>query len=499
MTQATEETKRDGQGTIIQEGTLFRSPTPPEKPIIPDVSQSFTSIVQIALNVLINPDEAYRANRQQQEQMLHDPIVMGPLQKRLLATAKLEWEVAPEDPKDPAQVETAKQIKKIIERMPRWCEFVRYLGFAVLRGTSASEINWEYDRAALAWGISNHRPYHGDKITYDIYGNPRILTRQFQTGGRQLDQGELDRLIIHTHDRDDGDFYDGATAGYVYKGRGLRDVIWPYWYLKQNSLKLWVALLDKYSTGWVEGRYPLGNKQAKDAIEGVLRNMLAGSIFSVPVPPGMDKETYGVFPLKMEGTGESAKLFVDFVEDYCGKHIRILIEGQDQAHQSTGDGLGSGRAQELAEMFTLYRDYDAALIEDTLSEQLVNRVQFFNFGELPYKCHFQFILDRKDYEANCNRVKTAKEIGLTVKKKWVYDMLDVERPQGDESANELLDWSGQMQLPGQPAPGRIFATDAEGAGERLFSTDASSHAPSEYKSLFSGLLDDKPLFTGEAK
>lgn len=502
MTQAVElATKRDGQGTIIQSGIIFKADSPPTQPLIPDVSQSFTSIVQIALNVLINPDEAYRADRAQQEQMMHDPVVMGPLQKRLLATAKLEWEIVAEDPKDPQQVEIARGIKKIMTRIPRWCEFVRYIGMAVLRGTSASEINWAKEESDWTWGIDNHRPYHGDKITYDIYGNPRILTRQFQTGGRQLDQLERDRLIIHTHDRDDGDFYQGAQAGYVFKGRGLRDIIWPYWFLKQNALKLWVILLDRYGTGFLEGRYPLGNAQAKAAIESVLQNATSDSKISVPVPGGADKENFGIFPITMDGLSSKAQMFIDFVEGYCGKHIRILIEGQDQAHQEGGDGIGSGKAEALQDIFTLYRDYDAKLIEDTLSEQLVQRIQFYNYGQLPFRSKFQFVLDQKDYDEQAKKVTAAKDLGLVVLKKWVYENLDAPQPQGNESADELIDFGGMSQL-GTLGNGRLFQTDAVAGGDRLFQTNASDmseHQPSNYKPLFAGLMNNGPLFTGEAE
>ena len=499
--QAQPSPKWDGNGTLATPLLLFRPETPQTKPILPDVSQSFTSIVQIALNVLVNPDEAYRADRQAQEQMMHDPVVMGPLQKRLLATAKLEYEVVPEDVDDPYQVEVAAEIEKIVRDIPRWQELVRNLGFAVLRGTAAVELNWVMDEMNRNWAIDGHRPYHGDKITFDIYGNPRILTRQYQTGGRELDASEKDRLMIHVHDREDGEFYQGAQAGYVFKGRGLRDIIWPYWFIQRNALKLWTMLLDKYANGWVIGKYPLGNASAKAAIESVLQNLLSGSNVSVPVPQGADqKDVYGIEVLKMEGTGEAANMFMDFVENYCGKHIRIVIEGQQQAQQEGGDGLGSERANKLADMFTMYRDYDAGLIEDTLTESLVGRIQWFNYGQLPFKCKFRFVLDSKDYDQQAKRVEAAQKTGLAVPKSWVYDSLDIPQLNGDESPDEIIDFGGGMQLPGQPAPGRIFATNADpAASEPLFQTSSiASHQPSEYRQLFGGVMDSgKPIFTGE--
>jgi phage gp29-like protein len=470
------ETERDATGAIVKEDTLFRADKPQTAPIIPDVSRSFTSIVQIALNVLINPDVAYRADRQQQEQMLHDPMVMGPLQKRLLSTAQLEWEVVPEDIEDKDQVAKAAAIEKIIRRIPRFREFLRSLGMATFRGTGVSEINWSWDYNVKQWTITGHRPFHGDKITYDVYGNPRILTRQFQTGGRQLDSREKDRLVIHTFDRDDGDFYEGAEAGYVFKGRGLRDTIWPYWYLKHNAIRFWVVLLERYGTGFVEGRYPLGNKEAKAAIESVLQNIVNDSKFSTPVPQGADKDTYGIFVHKMEGLGESANLFLQFVEEWVGKHIRIVVEGQEQAHQTSGDGLGSGRAEALEDIFTMYRDYDAGLLEDTLTDQLVGKVQWFNYGYLPYRCQFKFVLKKNNYDEQQKRVQAAKDTGVVVPKKWVYETLDIPQPNGDEAPNELIDF-GAMPQSADNAP--LF--DGGAGGASLF---FDKHLPERFREIF---------------
>lgn len=463
---------RDGQGDILQDSSMFRPRSPQQSDILSDVSQGFTSIVQIARDVLINPDIAYRTNRQQSEQMLRDPMIASPLSKRMLATAQLDWQVVPEDPNDDKQVAIAQEIDRIIRNIPDLVNLFRYLLMGIFRGTGVAEVNWTWDGQHRLWCIDKARPHNGDKITYDIYGNPRLLTRQFQMGGRELDKGERDRMLIYTFDPDDGSFYEGAEAAYVYKGRGLRDTIWWYWFLKHNAVKFWVNFLQRYGGGAAIGRYPQGNATAKAAIESVLQNLVNDSMVSMPVPmDAQDRETYGIEFLKMEGLSDSAGVFKTFVEDWAGKHIRHLIEGQEQTFQESGDGLGSGRAKAMQDIFRMYRDYDATtLAGGCLTNQLVERIQWFNWGDLPFECRFEFILDQDDYDQQEKRVKAAKELGLKVPAEWAYEELGIKKPEPDE---EILDFGAMANPLGTGGDDPLF----DGESDPLFDeSDRVNHA-----------------------
>lgn len=477
-------TKRDGSGAITMQPEPFQRVDPLTTPILPNVSQSFTSLFLIAKNVLANPDVAYQADRELQEQMMHDPMVMGPLQKRLLAMAQLEFEVTPEDAKDVFQVQVAKTVEKIFRRIPRIREFFRSLGMATLRGTSASEVNWKFNTMDRLWEVNNHKPFHGDKITYDIWGNPRLLTRDYQTGGRELDKSERDRLIIHTFDRDDGMFYNAIEAGYVYRGRGLRDTIWPYWFLKQNALKFWVTLLERHGTGWMEGRFQMGNASQEAAITSVLQNLVQDSKYSLPVPPGVPVEEFGITSHSMEGVSQSADLFIQFVENWAGKHIRLVIEGQTQTTQESGDGLGSGRAEALENTFQMYCDYDACLMEDTITDQLIQKIQWFNFGALPFKTKFSFMLKKLAYDEQQKRVEAAQKARMRVPRKWLYETLDIPQLNGDEPEEEVVDFGAnqQQQLPGPQQE----LLNLAGKGDGFL----DSHAPKKYSGRFNRLFEE---------
>ncbi len=299
------------------------------------------------------------------------------------------------------------------------------------------------------WCVEKHRPHRGDKFVYDIYGNPRLLVKNNQAAGRELTKAELDRLVIHVFRPEDGSFYEGAEAGYLFKGRGLRDYVWAYWWLKHNALRFWLDFMERFGGGMVLGKYPMNNPEAKAAIESVLKNLINGSRVSVPVPTSAeDPKTYGIEVVTVAGATSQADLFKNFIDDWAGKHIRILIEGQEQAQQTSGDGMGSGRADALQDMFRSLRNFDAVCLQDTLTDQLVSRIQRYNFGEQPFKCRFEFIIDEEDYETGEKRVKAAKEIGIDVGKEWVYQVLGIPTP---KEGDDLMEFGAQAEEARQAA------------------------------------------------
>ena len=455
-------------GDIAISPTIFTPTKPSTTPVLHDVSAGFSSIVQLARDVLINPDIAYRTDRNLQEQMLRDPLVMTPLLERKLMVAQLEFEVVPTDEEGNAFPEDkpffpseggrfdaktiAKKVENLFRRMQRQQDFFKQLLWADFRGTGVSELNWIFDDYERVWYPETCMPHHGDSITFDVWGNPRILTRTNQTGGRELSREERDRLIIHTYNPDMGFFFKGEEAGYRFHGRGLRDVIWPYWWLAHNATRFWVRFLQRFGMGFVTGRYPMGNKEAKQAIESVLQNLIEDSNVSIPVPAdATDKDTYGIEFQTMPGVAEKASVFREFVEDWAGKHIRLILVGQEQANQTSGDGLGSGRAKSLSDTRRMYRDDSAIALAGTITEKVIKPLVRYNYGELPgVHLKFQFVLEKDDYGQQEKRVKAAKDAGLTVTRKWVHDALNIPQAM---PGDDVIDFSTSNTPPGFPPMG----------------------------------------------
>ena len=152
-----------------------------------------------------------------------------------------------------------------------------------------------------------------------------------------------------------------------------------------------------------------------------------------------NREAFGIEVVTVSGNKQTVDAFLLFIDGWAGKHIKLLIEGTQQTTQESGDGLGSGRAAALMSIFEQYRDYDAEILQQTLTEQMVQRIQRFNFGELPFQCRFEFITENTDGAVNARRkIGAARLAGLEVPKTWAYDILGIPLPKEGE---EVLDLS----------------------------------------------------------
>ena len=438
--------KRDGMGKIVSGDSLFPPAHPMERRLGGgDATTYFSSIVQIAMDVLINGDVSYRSNQQMATQMVRDVMLMQPVERRMIAVCSQEFIVEADDDAPPSHRAAAKEIDTQLRAADRIIDLFKALSWAVWRGLGAAEINWvNRDAKFIPAGF---RIINGDKITFDRWGNPRILTIDFQYGGRELSKEELSRMILHRWEPDDGDFYEGQQADIRFRGRGLRDRVWPYWWLRQNAVKMWVQFIERKATGFIIGRYPSGNAQAQATMEQILQNLLSNSKVLLPTTGNPENE-YGIESVAMSGASESVSIFREFCEDFAARYIRIYIQGEDQANQTSGDGLGSGRAQALQSMFKLYTDYDSTVLEQTITSQLVQPMARYNYADAMPSLRFRFIRESLDYNEAKLRLDTAREIGLSVPAAFARKVLGLPEPQEGE---ETLDMSMAPQGP-QPAP-----------------------------------------------
>ena len=415
---------------------------PDTSPIRPDISDSFSSISLLAWDILENPDYALRQQPELAHQMERDPALMAAFEKRILATAQLDFQVRPEDDRDEKQVQMSDEIESIIRRIPNTQDLYKTLLWAVWRGRNAAALNWFYSDARARWEITRHEPMHGDKFNFTRTGQPRILTRDTQPGGREFTQAEKDGLILHVVDPDDGRFYDGREAGYAYNGRGLRDKIFNYWWLSHNILRLWLTFLERFGGGLVLGKYPMGNDNAKEAMKSILKNMLSDTKIAVPTPKDPEeREAFSVETVDI-GTGTSqSQNFQDFIE-YLHKHMNMLIQGQTLTSEAGSTGLGSNLASVHENTFFMFRDYDATALEQTLTNQLVRRLVEFNYGTQPFELRFSFVKEVAQYQERERQAKLAQDLGMQVKRDWLYETTNIPVPTEED---KVVDFGAGLQ------------------------------------------------------
>ncbi len=415
-----------------------------------DAMQMFTALLQMGKNVLMNADYAYRTNRIMANQMLRDPYVMQPLQRRMLAPISLDWEIIPDSDDETGKKPLAQEVTAILKTSSRLIDGFRALQWGVFRGLGAAELFWHYDRQRGRWVIAGYRLINGDKIQFDRWGWPYMLTIRDQWAGRRMTVDEMTRLVLHRYEPDDGEFYMGVQADYMYRGRGCRDGSFPYWILKTGVAKMWVTFIERFVIGFAMGKIEQGNAAQLNAMQNFIQSMNRDAMGILPVPPGSDSApggNFGIDFVKMPGISESAGVFDRFIQ-WAESGIRLYIQGEEQANQKTGDGLGSGLADARKENATIYTDYDRSILEETITREIVNRITFYNWGLNKPGLKFRFVDTSRDEEVRVKKAQLAQQFQLPVSRKWVYDMCGAPLPVEGE---ELHDWSSALPMPETPS------------------------------------------------
>lgn len=448
--------KADEKQFYTREGRKFVKVEPeknrkaePQLPgrIFGSVLETQRSIIKAISGILLNSDIAYRRDRNLQRMMRNDPDVMSPLLQRQYAVGLLEWDVVPEDKSDEKQKSQAEDLKSLIEQnMRRWHDFIRVLMDAVWYGPSA--VNVIYDRVEGGTAPVLWTPFHPDSLVYTETGQLGLMVGHQYKGdsvqawnGRARLFSDIERraVVSHVYMPTGPDYEEPYEARYAHAGRGLRDVVWFQWLMKQTALQLWMAYVERNAMGNRVGRYPFGNQDAQDAIETALDNLVGDVSVSIPVDPNAP-DAYGIDILNMPQGSE--KTIVDLIEGYLAGQIKELIIGQTATTEATATGLGSDVGTRHAETFGRIIKFDAYAMADTLSFELIQPLHVMNFGETPYKPRFEFNVEDVDSHEFMEGVKNFVDMGGRVPMRQVRGRLGIDEPEEGEECLERQEEMG---------------------------------------------------------
>lgn len=413
--------------------------------------------------VLRRSDMALRQDRQLQRQMRRDPDIMSPLLQRQSAVALLDWELTPEDSNCEIQVEQAKELESILRNnLVRPIEFMKSLLDAVWYGPSAIQITPEYDGEFVIPG--DWMPIHSDTLAFQEEGTLSIYVGRRYQGEwehgpygliHHLTDEEREQLILHTHDVQGPDYEVPEEAGFAYSGRGLRDVVWFQWMMKQTALQFWMTWIERYGMGIRIGTYPDGNSAGQSVMEDVMENLIGDVSVLIPQQPdGMSGYSLDI----KEVNASQAKVFADLIEGYLAGQIKELIIGQTATTEATSTGLGSGVSDQHAETFRRIIHCDAMNLADTLTKELVSRYHEYNFGDTEYCPRWTFSLEKNDPREFMEGVRLFVELGGSVSQRQAREILGITEP---EEGEEIL--SSEQQQEGMMG-------EEEGGGNDLMSS-----------------------------
>lgn len=395
---------------------------------------------------------AFRKDRNLQRQMRYDPDIMGPLVMLQLSVACAEWAVqVPADMQgDEQATEQAAFVEKLLKNTPRFTDMMRHLLDALWYGRSA--VNMIFGKQGETIYIRDWMPIHGDSLTMTELGQlglkvgPRYYTQTI--GGAAPDTDKINGTVIgwdsrvlplddqqratialHTYQPQGVDFDDPYEAENAYLGRGMRDLVWYYWSLKQAALQNWATYIERYSMGIRVGNYPVGNEAAKADMESAMQNLL-GDV-SVLIPKNADGSDAGFGINIMEPNGGNAEAFAKMVE-YLTENIKEVILGQTGTSQAVSSGLGSSIGDQHAQTLNRQVTYIANALAETITREIVTPLFRMNFGDDAVPPSFSFSVSKPNPDEYMKAIEAFTKLGGRVSEREARKVLGLAEPEDDE-------------------------------------------------------------------
>ncbi len=351
-------------------------------------------------------------------------------------------------------------LTRCIKQTRRWRRFLAYLLEAIWYGRYGAQITWErrpIGNGERAWCVGSHTPVNGDKIQFAWDAAPVVFINQSGAGryppeyvvytdrvpGLKLArQNWRDQFIIHTHEVDDADYFEGELAGAV-QGVGLRNWVYWSWWLRDEMLGWAVDFMKKVGTlGLLVFWYELGNKAAKAEAEKNAQRASKETALVMGRPGAKDTSAWGVDHVGISMTG--VETLQRMMQDHFEHHIERLIIGQTLSAGAEGNGLGGTGVARLHEntKFQLLQ-FDADNLAETLTDDLVGPLLRKNFPGAEFGVRFEFNVEAPDNDSKMKAVQSAAALGVTFRMDEVRELTGMSKPAEGE---EMVSAGSRMEV-----------------------------------------------------
>lgn len=407
------------------------------KLVVPHFS-TFSQVVNFVTRTYRwSADEALRHSHTNALAIRRDPIVMDAVRSRQIPVVQLPWHLSPIDDTDNRQVEAAKVLTQIVEDIPNFQTFKMHLAEAVFYGRYAVQniYRWDYSRGQRRLVVADYKPINGDKLIFRYSGQAGVLVHptMFEGETTWTDRGrahfftpeEREQVIIHKHEPEDADFYEGDLGGAIH-GVGIRSRIYWFWWLRSQILAFLMDYLERVGAGgftiyFFEAGNPESMDEVKTAAEEQWRNN------AILFPRYRSGETGGPGIQRIEPSPAGAQLLESLVVEYFDNVIRRFILGQSLTSEAIGTGLGSGVADLHADTFNRIVKFDAVALQETLTKELITVLAKYNFPGIPAP-KFTFDVDKPNARAVLDAAQTFFEMGGQVDEDELRGIVGLAKP-----------------------------------------------------------------------
>jgi hypothetical protein len=388
-------------------------------------------------------DEALRHSQANALAMRRDGVVMEALRARQMPTCQLAWHIEPQDDKDERQVAAVGDVTKDIEAIPNFQQFRRMLLEGVWWGRYGVQTIpcWSYDTGEKRLRIRDYRPINGDKLVFRFSGQVGLLVHATYTGDWAItDRGrahffspeERETLIIHHHEPEDADFFQGEMAGAVY-GVGIRHRVYWLWWLKSQVIAWMMDYLERVGAGgFTIYYYEHGNAESLTEVRNAAEQQFRNN--SILFPRYRDNSTGGPGVERVEPNNAGAALIQSIISQYFDAAIRRYILGQDLSSGTAPTGLGSGVADLHDQTFARIIKYDSTDLDQTLTKDLLPLFYKYNHPGVPCG-RFVSDLNKPNAAEILEGARSFYEMGGTIDENELRDILGLSEP---EKGHNLL-------------------------------------------------------------
>jgi 2'-5' RNA ligase len=331
--------------------------------------------------------------------------------------------------------------------------------------------------------VCKMEPLNGDKIGHQQDGTPYILIDASTSD--QLPKSSIisttqnlalslrgtwrERFIIHSHEREDRDYWQGEQGEAIH-GVGIRSrIFWLNW-LKMEWLGNISDFFARVGLGLTIWYYQQGNNQALEAIQKAAREQSNRAHLFVPRSPDSGKDVgTGVERVEVPTSGATAlKELIQYVDTQIERYI-IGQEGSSSASSESGHSnhASSEFMRNTKEKIAIHDAYNLAeTLTGSLEEPgLLSVIQAYTFPKAKFPVKWVFDTDSEESQEKLQAIKTLVDMQVKVRADDARKAAGVGKPaSGDEVIEPPAPPGGAPPGAGAPPGGDPMAALMGGAG-----------------------------------
>ncbi len=474
---------------------------------------SFGSLAMGAANTYLHrhQDEARRHSRENAIAMRRDLHLMRLLAERKRNVTTRKWQFEADNPKDLRQKTVADAMTKIVRHIPRVRRIQRWLLEALWYGHYGVQVQWKYRivpiptlqhsgpivpgmkptidlKPTKVLTVVKSLPVNGDKIDYHHDGTPYVLVNPtFHAEGAEIQTTSegmglmlrgtwRNRFLIHSHDPDDADYFDGDMAGAIH-GVGIRSRLYWFDFRRRDYIAWYTETIQRFGLGIIVIEYDVSNPKSFEQAKKAAKNYSKNTALLMPRSwDGRGGEGVHVVEIPTGGIEILLRLQEKIEEQ---EELYVIGQTMSKGGGDVSPGLGdSGRAMFARDTKSQIGIEDAEELAETLTGSddepgLANQIFKFTFPWADFPCP-RWVYQSEDVDVEAKMAAmTQAAMFVPFKTDSLYDLTGEPRPEdGDETF-------GGPQLPAAPTPG--------GAPPK-----SEAEKPSPFDAIFSDYRSDQP-------